>query len=234
MRDFRDAKLMAHALRETLSTKGLTLTHSECLDLVAKAFGLENWNTLSAKIEAARPEAHADPAPAPVATYDPVAKNTVHCSFCGKSQRQVKTLIAGPPPAFVCNECVGLCNDILDDQEIFTLLIADETQGQAGHPAAIAHLRGKPREQLVRDGARARQAIDRLRGALQEISRRIEQRPGEAPTAGEVSWSPGYAYLMSKSRDELIALHASRARELQRYQDIERLVASALDEGARG
>jgi ATP-dependent Clp protease ATP-binding subunit ClpX len=39
-------------------------------------------------------------------------KNTMYCSFCGKSQHEVKKLIAGPS-VFVCDECVALCNDIL-------------------------------------------------------------------------------------------------------------------------
>ena len=37
------------------------------------------------------------------------------CSFCGKSQKDVKKLIAGPG-VYVCNECIELCNDILDDE----------------------------------------------------------------------------------------------------------------------
>jgi ATP-dependent Clp protease ATP-binding subunit ClpX len=37
---------------------------------------------------------------------------TMYCSFCGKSQHEVKKLIAGPT-VFVCNECVALCNDII-------------------------------------------------------------------------------------------------------------------------
>jgi ATP-dependent Clp protease ATP-binding subunit ClpX len=36
------------------------------------------------------------------------------CSFCGKWQRQVETLIAGPG-VYICNQCVGLCNEILDE-----------------------------------------------------------------------------------------------------------------------
>ena len=52
MRDFRDAKAMAHALRDGLSAKAIEITHSECLELLAKAFGCESWNVLSAKIEA--------------------------------------------------------------------------------------------------------------------------------------------------------------------------------------
>src|SRR5918997_582612 len=37
------------------------------------------------------------------------------CSFCGKSQRQVKKLIAGPG-AYSCDECIDLCNEIIDEE----------------------------------------------------------------------------------------------------------------------
>ena len=37
------------------------------------------------------------------------------CSFCGKSQRQVKKLIAGPG-VYICDECIDLCNDIIADE----------------------------------------------------------------------------------------------------------------------
>ena len=40
----------------------------------------------------------------------------LYCSFCGKSQHKVKRLIAGPH-VFICNECVGLCNDIIRDED---------------------------------------------------------------------------------------------------------------------
>ena len=36
------------------------------------------------------------------------------CSFCGKSQAEVKKLVAGPS-VFICNECISLCNDILNE-----------------------------------------------------------------------------------------------------------------------
>ncbi len=39
----------------------------------------------------------------------------LHCSFCGKSQHDVRKLIAGPS-VFVCNECVDLCNDIIREE----------------------------------------------------------------------------------------------------------------------
>jgi len=39
----------------------------------------------------------------------------LYCSFCGKSQHEVKKLIAGPS-VFVCDECVDLCNDIIREE----------------------------------------------------------------------------------------------------------------------
>lgn len=42
-------------------------------------------------------------------------KNTLFCSFCGKSQHEVKKLIAGPT-VFICDECVDLCNDIIREE----------------------------------------------------------------------------------------------------------------------
>lgn len=40
----------------------------------------------------------------------------LRCSFCNKTQDQVKKLIAGPNGAFICDECVGICSDILDEE----------------------------------------------------------------------------------------------------------------------
>ena len=51
MRDFRDAKGMARTLRDALKAKAVQTTHSECLELIAKAFGYDNWNILAAKVE---------------------------------------------------------------------------------------------------------------------------------------------------------------------------------------
>jgi ATP-dependent Lon protease len=56
MRDFRDAKAMAQTLREALKAKSVDLTHSESLELIAKALGLHDWNELAARIQSGRPE----------------------------------------------------------------------------------------------------------------------------------------------------------------------------------
>jgi ATP-dependent Clp protease ATP-binding subunit ClpX len=43
------------------------------------------------------------------------AEKVLYCSFCGKSQHEVKKLIAGPS-VFICDECIELCNDIIRDE----------------------------------------------------------------------------------------------------------------------
>ena len=64
-----------------------------------------------------------------------MAKNdtpkSVKCSFCGKTQESVKRIIAGPG-VYICNECIGLCNDIIEneyyegDEESYTLAGLDQ------------------------------------------------------------------------------------------------------------
>ncbi len=48
------------------------------------------------------------------------SKNTLYCSFCGKSQHEVRKLIAGPT-VFICDECVELCMDIIREESKTTL-----------------------------------------------------------------------------------------------------------------
>ncbi|MBC7405636.1 MAG: ATP-dependent Clp protease ATP-binding subunit ClpX [Cytophaga sp.] len=45
----------------------------------------------------------------------PTGEKLLYCSFCGKSQHEVKKLIAGPS-VFICDECIDLCNDIIRDE----------------------------------------------------------------------------------------------------------------------
>ena len=48
-------------------------------------------------------------------TRTPEGPESLKCSFCGKSQRHVKKLIAGPG-VYICDECIDLCNDIVEDE----------------------------------------------------------------------------------------------------------------------
>ena len=40
----------------------------------------------------------------------------VRCSFCNKSQDQVKKMIAGPAGVYICDECIEICSDILEEE----------------------------------------------------------------------------------------------------------------------
>ena len=51
-------------------------------------------------------------------------EKTLYCSFCGKSQHEVRKLIAGPS-VFICDECIELCNDIVKDE-----ILDDHSEGQ--------------------------------------------------------------------------------------------------------
>ncbi|MFT8674514.1 MAG: ATP-dependent Clp protease ATP-binding subunit ClpX [Acetobacter sp.] len=53
------------------------------------------------------------------------SKNTLYCSFCGKSQHEVRKLIAGPT-VFICDECVELCMDIIREENKTTLVKSRE------------------------------------------------------------------------------------------------------------
>jgi ATP-dependent Clp protease ATP-binding subunit ClpX len=55
-------------------------------------------------------------------TSDDDTKGLLHCSFCGKSQHEVKKLIAGPT-VFICDECVELCTDIIREEQKINLAI---------------------------------------------------------------------------------------------------------------
>ena len=67
----------------------------------------------------------------------------LNCSFCGKSQKEVKKLIAGPT-VYICDECIGLCNDIIaEERDETTELSFEENRDamiRAGVPAPVAEM----------------------------------------------------------------------------------------------
>ncbi|MEB3199786.1 MAG: ATP-dependent protease ATP-binding subunit ClpX [Synechococcaceae cyanobacterium] len=71
-----------------------------------------------------------------------MAKFDAHlkCSFCGKSQEQVRKLIAGPG-VYICDECIDLCNEILDEE-----LVDGHGHGPPGRSAADNHRKAPPRK----------------------------------------------------------------------------------------
>lgn len=63
------------------------------------------------------------------------SEKTLYCSFCGKSQHEVKKLIAGPS-VFICDECIDLCNDIIRD-ELPAADISEQSKNELPTPTEI-------------------------------------------------------------------------------------------------
>src|SRR5262245_18434126 len=180
MRDFRDAKTMAHALRAALQIKGVESSHGECLELIAKAFGFDSWNILAAKIETALSRASDVPSLATAEAQNPAPqKPTLNCSFCGKSQHEVKALVAGPG-VYICDECIGLCNDVIADKEILSVLQADEANQKQEHPTAFEHLRAKSTAEVAACVDRSRKGAERCRSEAHLIGGVLAMRDGVA------------------------------------------------------
>ena len=50
---------------------------------------------------------------------------SLRCSFCDKTERQVRKLIAGPHDVYICDECVELCSEIIEDSDNDGNVISD-------------------------------------------------------------------------------------------------------------
>jgi hypothetical protein len=121
----KNAKTMAKSLRDSLVDRNVALSHSTCLEIVARQFGFADWNTLSAKLPA---EGRRKIPLGEVETYperDETSQETQTavpwstCSFCGKSRHEVRSLVGGcggweafrasrgpeRSNVFICDEC---------------------------------------------------------------------------------------------------------------------------------
>ena len=112
----------------------------------------------------------------PTREADPAKpKHTMYCSFCGKSQHEVKKLIAGPA-VFICDECTGLCQKIMEA----------ETEADAKKAAPEATPRFEtpdtyPSERLLALLASAETAFERVGEQVQHYVDTLRDR--------EVSWA---------------------------------------------
>jgi hypothetical protein len=222
MRNFRDAKTMAHALRDALKSRAVETTHSECLELIATVFGYDNWNILSAKIEAAA-RASTERSPSVAAQNDRTAPKTLYCSFCGKSQHEVRKLIAGPD-VYICDECVELCNDFVDD-------LHDEKELARLLESGAENASTMSTEDLALFVERGRKGADRNRLTLRAIQQKLAMADNELTTKDDILALPRFTYLRNKAREELVVLQQIAGHQLSRYEEALRLAMTAL--GAR-
>ncbi len=95
------------------------------------------------------------------------------CSFCGKSQKQVKKLIAGPG-VYICDECIDLCNEIIEEELAGDLRRALRRAAQASRDLPV------PRPVRDRPGRRQEEPVGRR---LQPLQARPGQRRHTSGTA---------------------------------------------------
>ena len=123
-----NAKTMAKSLRDSLVGRNVSLSHSTCLEIVARQVGFADWNTLSAKLpaqgglEIPLGEVETDPKMDETSQMTRTAEPWSTCSFCGKSRHEVRFLVGGcggwdafrasrgpeRSNVFICDECVTL------------------------------------------------------------------------------------------------------------------------------
>jgi hypothetical protein len=206
MRDFSDAKTMARSIRRSLADKGVTMTHAESLELMAKAFGFDNWNILAAKIETeGQPvnELSAQNGSKPMC-----------CSFCGKTQHHVTILIAGPAVS-ICNECIELCGNILEDRQIDGL-IAD-APGRDAFAVTLEYIRSKSDDELSSYKPRAEDWRDYVRWSLRQATEALTRlETGVAWVPDEFASARGWSRdpTAGRSREDILELCASLERQL--------------------
>ncbi|MDM8299736.1 ATP-dependent Clp protease ATP-binding subunit ClpX [Collinsella tanakaei] len=75
-------------------------------------------------------------------TSDQMYFGPIHCSFCGKTQDQVRKLVKGPSNIFICDECVAACSEILEESLAQDFLA--EQQHMAYPPAGMAYSAPEP------------------------------------------------------------------------------------------
>jgi hypothetical protein len=122
----KNAKTMAKSLRDSLVDRSVCLSHSTCLEIVARQFGFADWNTLSAKLpdkealEIPLGDVETCPEKGGPSQMNRTAEPWSTCSFCGKSRHEVRSLVGGcggweafrasrgpeRSNVFICDECV--------------------------------------------------------------------------------------------------------------------------------
>jgi ATP-dependent protease Clp ATPase subunit len=106
----------------------------------------------------------------PQASTTQTSKRVYRCSFCGKAQTEVKTLVAGPG-VFICDECVQLCRQVVEKKrkpatrEVLNSLLPDNA----------------PTEALLKTLTGYNGAFERIDAAMQDVADVLRER--------EVSWA---------------------------------------------
>ena len=159
------------------------------------------------------------------------SEKVLYCSFCGKSQHEVKKLIAGPS-VFICDECIELCNDIIRDE--VPAEAADREVGQV-RPADPERDQGQPRPVRDRPGGRQAHALGRGLQPLQAAQAHEphqgrdraleEQHPADRPdrlgqdAAGADAGAPAQRAVRDRRRDDADRSRLRRRRRREHHPE---------------
>ena len=141
----------------------------------------------------------------------------LYCSFCGKNQHEVTKLIAGPA-VFICDECVDVCIDIIDDN-LLRLVEGDEESARIMSTERLLH--------YVEHATKGEQ---RYRLVLQQIAQMLALRNDAAPVDDDTLRSSTLMHLKNKTTDELLALRKFSQDQLKRYEQALRTATPVLNE----
>ena len=156
------------------------------------------------------------------------------CSFCGKSQKQVKKLIAGPG-VYICDECIDLCNEIIEEElaepselkwdslpkprEIYEFLdayvIGQEKAKKALSVAVYNHYK------RVQSGGDTRPGDDGVELAKSNILLHQPATEGGYGQSSDLEIQAQEILRMRSAMEHIVAIHTGRTEDQVR-QDIER------------
>jgi len=162
------------------------------------------------------------------------------CSFCGKTQREVRKLIAGPK-VFICDECIGLCNDIIaeavdrESDDVRSVLLARVGFTERGVERLLTfadreagRLPASLREAIGEVGSASR----RLEFALAESLRLIPRERQDEHTQEGPSLDPEPAALQEILSRLLAMMRALRLLQTQLQSPVPVEQLHALDEAS--
>jgi hypothetical protein len=129
----------------------------------------------------------------------------------------VNKLVAGPH-VFICDECIDVCSDIIDEQ-LLRLIEGDE-----------ATARAMSTERLSQYVEHARKGEQRNRLALQHIESMLALRRNAEPVDDDILISSGIIHLKRKTTDELLAMQKFPQDQLRRCQQALRTATPVLNE----
>ena len=134
---------------------------------------------------------------------------------------------------FICDECVELCNDIVepdDDNELFRLIKGTDGSDGRAEQVFLQLARGTSTEGLAHYVECGRKGVERNRLALEGIQRRLVMGGDKIVPSGDAPDRRGRLWLNNKTREELVALQQKAQRELRQYEDTLRIATAVLSE----